>query len=548
MLPSLLLPIKYSSIVLVVLFLALLYNIRNKHYDLKSIKILILPFVLYYFSVIICFFIDVFYGIIDFNFLLRNLVVLIVPLFVFTSDFNRGDINKILKKSSVIISILGLVLILIWSTGYVKYFNHQQFNQEEWNKSGVFQISNPQDSIFKFKIQNGGVSFRRITSLSGFSKGDTIVRELQVKVNDCKENVWVYFRNFNDSKSQGAWFNAKTGKIGHVQHGVIAKSVNLGNGYFKFILKDKPDENLTREWFHFSFVSNNKSKKWDNLNKKSNIIVELGDPKFYSSSGKNFLSNANLFSYKITDFSFVNDYAHGTYMAMVFAFAFLIFLSNNYITWIRYLFILVNIFVILSLASKAVIIGLLLLFPIFYFKTLIKHKFVSVITIISILVLSFGFKSYLVERFADMFQTVVLKSNESLGDLKSLSTNQRINIYKNYTNLIEDNYLIGNGFVNGNNTVKRIYNYNFNSHNQYVQSIFNSGIIGLLLLFLFCASPFLLFKGSFYLKSELMFFLLLILFNFLFESMLYRQWGLILVSFSYSVYFQFFKSKLRWYL
>jgi O-antigen ligase len=147
-----------------------------------------------------------------------------------------------------------------------------------------------------------------------------------------------------------------------------------------------------------------------------------------------------------------------------------------------------------------------------------------------------------------MFQTVFnLNQEENLGDLKALSTNNRISIYKNYFDLIKNNYAVGYGYKNGEGIIKSKFDYNFNTHNQYLQSLFHAGIIGFFLLILFCISPFLLKRKKMKKKYGLELLILLILFNFLFESLLFRQWGLIFVCFTYAIYFQFFKSELKWF-
>ena len=548
LMPSLLLPIKYSSILLVIIFVIIIYKLIVNRGSIKIPKYVLLPFICYYISIIISFFIDVNYGIINFDFLLRNISIIIVPLFVFTSNFDKNEINKILKFSSIIISLFGIVMIIIWCLGYNNYFKQQEFKKSEWIKSQILPTDNSinQDSILEFNISpfSKTNSFRRIGDLSNWNKNDSIIRELTIKVKESSQNVWVYFRNFNDNHSQGAWFNAKTGQIGFVQKGVKVESEALQNGYFKFTLKDKPRKYLTREWFYFSFVNENGYFKWNSEKQKSNVIIQLKTPKFYLSSGEDLLKKSPLFSYKITNFSSLKDYAHGTYMSLIFVFSTLILLFKDVLNkWTRYVFILTNTFIIFSLASKAVIISLIVLFPLYYFKYLLKYKYIVGVGVIVILI---GINGYATRRFDDMYQTLInIDNKQSLGDLEYLSTNERLNIYENYFYLINKN-LLGYGYVKGKNTVKSIFNHDFNSHNQYIQSLFNSGVLGFLFFILFCLSPFIFIKRIINKKNLLRFFILIIFFNFLFESILFRQWGLILVSFTFALYFQKFKSKLRW--
>ncbi|MBD0831206.1 O-antigen ligase family protein [Aestuariibaculum sediminum] len=547
-LPSLLLPIKYSSIVLILLVLITFFNLKKKNYIRGTLKTLMIPFILYYISIVICFIVDIDYGILNFDFLLRNLVVLIVPFYVFTSNFSRQEINTILKTSTFLISIFGLILILFWSFGYLNYFNKQEFTRNEWIKSDIKQLSGNNDSIFKFQISDN-MSFRRIGSLPSLEEEDSIVRELTVRVSDYKHEIWVYFRNFNNSQSQGAWFNLKTGEIGKVQKGVTVESFKLKNGFFKFVLKDKPDKNLTREWFHFSIVDNNGGNKWKYKELENRGYVELLNPKFYSSSGEDFLKKKPITNYKITKFSFIENYAHGTYIGLVFTFSllFLIF-RKMFNKWVRLIFILLNVFVILGLASKAVMLCWIILLPIFSFRVLLRYKWLSLSIVIVISLYLFNTKNYMIARFTDMYQTLLINDQQNLGDLENLSTSQRLDIYKEYLILVKQKWLNGYGNINGKAEVKTLFNHDFNAHNQFIQSFFNSGVLGFTLFIFFCLSPVLLIKENSKCKDELSLFLIMILFNFLFESLLYRQWGLILVSFSYALYFQIYKSKFRWYL
>lgn len=159
-----------------------------------------------------------------------------------------------------------------------------------------------------------------------------------------------------------------------------------------------------------------------------------------------------------------------------------------------------------------------------------------------------GFSGHVKERFNDMFKTIIdIRKGKDLGDLEELSTNNRIYIYKNYLSLIKENIVLGYGYKNGEEIFRTRYNSSFNAHNQYLQTLFQSGIIGLFILTLFSISPFFLIKNKMKEKNEIELVFFLILFNFLFESILYRQWGLILVCFTYAIYFQFFKSDLKWF-
>ncbi|PIV94772.1 MAG: hypothetical protein COW44_02515 [Flavobacteriaceae bacterium CG17_big_fil_post_rev_8_21_14_2_50_33_15] len=545
--PIVLLPIKFSSIFLLILSLITILNVallKNKKTISKS---LIYPFIAFYASIFISFIIDFYFGFFQLDFLLRNIIVLIIPLYIFTSNFTRNQIYKILKGSSVIVSIIGLIIIVNWVVGYQSYFAQQEFLKNEWFKNQVIidkeYVKN--DSLFKITIPPSSSipSLRKIGVISKVNENDTLIRELNIKVKPCKQNIWVLLRKIDDKKSKGAWFNLKNGQIGFAHEGMIANSKVLKDGYYCFSLKNKLTEGTSKEWFYISFVSGNKLYRWESNSTQEYVDVILKTPKFYTSLGDNLLKTKSIFNHKLTNFSFLDSYAHGTYMALIFLFALTVLIFNSFLSkWVRYLFIILNILVVFLLASKAVIISLILLLAIYFFKRKYSYKFMAFFFLIVIFV---GFNSYVKDRFVDMYHTIIkFDDNKALGELDNLSTNTRIKIYKDYYHLIKENYLVGYGNVNGKHIFNDKFKYDFNTHNQYLQNLFNSGAIGFLLLVFFCVSPLILNKFSFHDETGLLFFILIMLFNFLFESIMYRQWGLVMVSFSFAMYFQFLKS--RW--
>ena len=359
-----------------------------------------------------------------------------------------------------------------------------------------------------------------------------------------KKDFWVLLRNVNDGNCK-AWFNVTNGEIGKVEGSGRVNSEKLSEGFYKFTLANKPKLNSTREWFYISFVSNNGGYTWNN-NFNQDVNLQLRNPNLYLDSGENLLEKRSLFKYKITDFTGLENYAHSTYFGLIFLFAIVAFVFNPFLNnWLRFMVIIMNVFVVITLASKAIIISLVFLLPIYYLFNYFNYKYLLVVLILGLFI---GYNGHIKERFNDMFQTIVnLNHDKDLGDLKNLSTNNRILIYKNYLDLIKNNYLVGYGYENGLETVNSEYNYSFNTHNQYLQSLFHAGVFGLFLLVLFSISPFVLKVKKTKKKYGLEFLIILILFNFLFESLLYRQWGLIFVCFSYAIYFQFFKSELKWF-
>jgi hypothetical protein len=547
-LPSLLLPIIYSSLILIIASIASLYNFVHKTKKKRLFSYLIFPFVIYYISIIISFIIDIYNNQLDGQFILRNLSVLIIPLFIFSSNFSKIQILNILKKTSILITFIGLIFLISWFFGYYKYNNQQEYQKKEWFKNDItttkdYLIKNSSYNV-TIKQASKNPSLRKVIMLTNEQIKNSIVREFVVRARDAKKDFWVLLRNVNDGNCK-AWFNAASGEIGKVEGGARVNSEKLLDGFYKFTLANKPKLNSTREWFYISFVSNNGGYTWNN-NFNQDINLQLRSPNLYLDSGENLLEKRSLFKYKITDFNGLENYAHSTYFGLIFLFAIVAFVFNPFLNnWLRFLVIIVNVFVVITLASKAIIISLVFLLPIYYLFNYFKYKYVVIVLIFGFFI---GYNGHINERFNDMFQTIVnLNQEKELGDLKNLSTNNRILIYKNYLDLVKSNYIVGYGYENGSAIVYSKYNYNFNAHNQYLQALFHAGIIGLFLLVLFSISPFILKRKRKRKKYGLEFLIILILFNFLFESLLFRQWGLIFVCFIYAMYFQFFKTELKWF-
>jgi O-antigen ligase len=533
---------------LIIATIASIYNLISKRKKEKLSRYLFFPFIIYFLSIIISFIIDVFHNQFDGEFIFRNLSVLIIPLFIFTSNFSKTQTLDILKKTSIFITLVGVFFLVLWVFGYYKYNNQQEFQKKEWFKN---EIITPQNYLTKTSSYNVIIkptaenpSLRKVVMLKEKQAESVVVREFTVKVEKNKKDVWVLLRNVNDGNCK-AWFNATNGEIGKIEGDAKIKSEKLLEGFYKFTLANKPKKSSTREWFYVSFVSNNGSYVWNN-NLKKDLSLQLKTPNLFLDTGTNLLEKRSLFKYKITTFSGLEKYAHSTYLGLIFIFALIIFMFNPILNkWLRFIAITLNIIFLITLASKAIILSLIFLIPIYYLYNYFNYKLLIAFVALGVFI---GFSGHVKERFNDMFQTVFnLNQEENLGDLKALSTNNRISIYKNYFDLIKNNYAVGYGYKNAEGIIKSKFDYNFNTHNQYLQSLFHAGIIGFFLLILFCISPFLLKRKKMKKKYGLELLILLILFNFLFESLLFRQWGLIFVCFTYAIYFQFFKSELKWF-
>lgn len=545
-LPSLLFPIKYSSLILIIASLATLNNLFFRNKKKILFKKLLLPFCVYYLSIILCFIVDLFYGQFSVSYLARNLSFLIIPLFVFSSNFSKKQILKLFELTSVVITIIGVIFILIWSFGYLEFNNKQEFLKQDWFKNEVIiEESYSKNTIINATINSSAQSpsLRKVVMFKDIKLGDSLVRQIIIKSKHSNKNTWLLLRNVDgDCK---AWFNVANGAIGFVEGVAKVKSEKQSKGFYKFTFTNAIKSNATRDWFYISFVSDNGSYKWSN-NLQNKAHFELKPPKLFLESGESLLQKQSILNYTLTSFSSLKNYAHPTYFSLVFSFVLIVLLFNNSLNVIiRIKSIFIAFFIIITLASKAVTISISLILLVYCVINYSNFKFILVFLAIGFFI---SFNGHLKERFLDMYQTIEnFGTGNDMGDLKTLSTNNRFYIYNTYLELIKNKPMFGYGYKNGEEVIESKLNKNFNAHNQFLQSLYHSGILGFLIFILFLISPFLLNKKRNNKVYTLEFLIILVTFNFLFESLLFRQWGIILVSFIYAIYFQFFKSDLRWF-
>ena len=91
--------------------------------------------------------------------------------------------------------------------------------------------------------------------------------------------------------------------------------------------------------------------------------------------------------------------------------------------------------------------------------------------------------------------------------------------------------IIGSGYQTSRAKVKDITGQDKNMHNQFFQAIVSSGITGLILMMIFLLRP------CFLMRYRFMYvFVSLLIFNLFLENMLDRIWGIMIISFFYSLF------------
>lgn len=260
----------------------------------------------------------------------------------------------------------------------------------------------------------------------------------------------------------------------------------------------------------------------------------------------------NKFYYSLnTNFYWMED--HPIYLSIYLATSIIIIvsLSLSVKLWIKFLLFFVGLFqlfIIIFLARKGVIMALMITLVLFCVFMIKKHT-----QLILFFVLTAGFFSLItvkyspetIKRFKEVFDT------KSYNQIKSYSsTSQRQGIYKCSWEKINESWLVGYGIGDTQNELIGCYKKRsnilaageFNSHNQFLSVLLHVGVLG---FFLFL-TPLIINLKLFYLKRDYFAFCLVCMYLLIMltENILERQNGVILFSFILNFY-SFKNSHLR---
>lgn len=245
----------------------------------------------------------------------------------------------------------------------------------------------------------------------------------------------------------------------------------------------------------------------------------------------------------------LNYFHHDTYysyflsVGIVFSITLLKRLHNKYMRFLLLLSIVLFTLFIFLLNSRAALLVLMLLFIYYSFKFIRKKNiYIKLITLGLILVSLFlGVKN---TRLGDtLFEIVKNKEQLALEE-------ERLVIWNNSLTLIKQKPIFGYGigdaeFELRNQNLKSGFkdgiDYEFNAHNQFIDTTLQTGIIGLLVLISIIGIPlYISIKKN---QELLVLFLIITIINFLFESMLQRLAGVVFFSFWYGfLYFAYYSS------
>ncbi|RLD62353.1 MAG: hypothetical protein DRI95_13155, partial [Bacteroidetes bacterium] len=91
--------------------------------------------------------------------------------------------------------------------------------------------------------------------------------------------------------------------------------------------------------------------------------------------------------------------------------------------------------------------------------------------------------------------------------------------------------ILGSGYKLSRRKIISLTGIDKNMHNQYLQTLIISGLIGFVLIIFFLFLP-LIYQQNLFVKI----FIFIVVFNLLFENMLDRIWGIMIISFFYSIF------------
>lgn len=266
----------------------------------------------------------------------------------------------------------------------------------------------------------------------------------------------------------------------------------------------------------------------------------------YSVAFVDYAQNGNV---EVFYYSNLSVLIHPSYLAMYVCFAIAVLLYFNIKAYIRgrlnvilsmVLVLLFQLFVVM-LSSKAGILGLVIVialftaYTIFYEKRWLTGVFSGLVLSISFLVLFFLFPA----SSARFEQTREVLEQAEVGAAEvANSTGERIMIWYYTFEITNEHFLLGVGTGDvidqllskySEKGMRNAYDLQLNAHNQYLQTFLALGIIGLIVLLLTLLLP-----GIFSVERKhylYLIFLVLISFNFLFESMLETQAGVVFYAF-----------------
>lgn len=532
---SLVFSMKLNSYIIIGTFLVFIPSILKNKKKLISKHFLsyFVPLSTFLICVLIGVFIDLYYGYFDVKKLERLLSFIIFPIIFFAAYPKTINKIEVVKLFSLSITVINVFLFLILVISSLKTTHVSQFQNSEWIKSNIeimnsnIMAPNQKDKA-SLIVENNKEGLHDLlnNSFDNIESEALYTRSVYLK---SLGREWVLIRQFDGFEHHGIWFNISEGTIGHQQNGVVGKIEQMGDGWYRCSVTNKTTNRSKRERIQITIAEGNKKYAYKGDDRDAMYIwggqIEKGklvSP--YDAEKVKFINKD----------AFLNPLEiHPTYYSILIIFSILFFSTiyfSKYKT-ISIIAILVNIAVIIIISAKGPLFSLLIILSVFilYYAKKNKNKAFYMAILLGMSFVLIMMSSGLKKRIYQTFDTVYY------GENPKLSTSKRIIVWQSIFKFPVKDLVIGMGNTHGDNLLKKNSELSLNAHNQYFQALLNSGFIGLLLLFIYLFSP--LFDHAS--KNKNFIFLigliLLIGINFLFESILNRQWGIVFVSFFYAL-------------
>jgi len=220
---------------------------------------------------------------------------------------------------------------------------------------------------------------------------------------------------------------------------------------------------------------------------------------------------------------------HPSYYAFFSAVVILILLFTSIVKmqkWQHLGLLILHSGMILLVSSKAGIVTLLLITGIeFFYRKNTKQMFLGLCLFFLIIISALSIPSTRL-RFEGVYHTLSQQNNVEQG--KSLG---RLSLWNSLHEFSVKELVTGVGIQTSREKIKKLTGEDKNMHNQFLQSLVNTGILGLALFLCFILLP------VFYSKHLFTYAFIAILFiNLLLENMMDRVWGIMIISFFYALF------------
>ncbi len=219
---------------------------------------------------------------------------------------------------------------------------------------------------------------------------------------------------------------------------------------------------------------------------------------------------------------------HPSYYALFSIIAIMIFIFTQTIDLkksIKWTLIFIHVLMIILVSSKTGVISLFMVLLAYLSITKSKKNILIGLSVMVLLALVIAKTPSTEIRIKRAYNSFILDN----GFMNKSSTSDRMILWKSLSDLSYKELFIGVGNVGGPNRILKNTGIDKNMHNQFLQNLLNSGIIGISLLLLFVISP-LFFKRNIFTVSLVS----VVFLNLLFENMLDRVWGITVISFFYA--------------